>query len=687
MPKTAIIILTYNNLAYNKGVVASIKKYTKPETYELIMVDNGSTDGTKEWLEAEDGIKVVLNKENVGFPKGCNIGIAHADVENDILLLNNDIEVCHNWLDNLQTALHSDPKIGAVGGLDANHFRGALDEAGQHLNFAATDTSAIHQFAIKNNQLDPSRWRYTNFLTGYCMLIKRNVLNQIGLLDERFSPGNFEDDDLSFRILAAGYYLLQCHDCFIHHFGSQSFRKDEVTYWKLIDTNSKKFSDKWHFHAWDKSLQDHNLLRLLEADSADEIHVLHVGCHLGNTLFEIKNRYPHAHLYGVDTEGKYTDVIKNIITTHPTLAAFEKQLFDFILIGEFFEQLDHPRQFLIQAKEHLKPNGQLIVNIQNIMHYSVLRKLLNGHWQYGEQMALNKDNRIFLTANDIKTLFNDCGYINPLIFHWYLPTTTEEDAFIKNLCAIAGEDKAHLYRTSLYTVRFQNDPQFKNPQKICFISCVNNETHYQLALHHMNQLEIPEGFEIEHLAIPDAKSMSEGYNRAMKQTDAKYKVYLHQDVSIINKRFIFDMLEVFNQDEQIGLMGVCGVKKMPKNGIWWESNERYGQVIDSHTGVMSLLEFQAVTEKIERVEALDGLILMTQHDINWREDLFNGFHFYDASQCMEFARAGYLVVVPAQKSPWVVHDCGRKPNWQEAYERYRQLFLIEYKEEVQPSET
>lgn len=457
MRETSIIILTYNNLKYNKGVLESIKKNTKKDTYEVIIVDNASTDGTREWLQEQQGIKVILNDENIGFPKGCNIGITYANLENDILLLNNDIEVTHNWLENLQIALHSDPKVGAVQGLDAHHFHGMFNENGDPIDFNADDTSEIHIFATQNNVSNSNRWKYVNFLAGYCFLIKRHVLDQIGLLDERFSPGNFEDDDLSYRTLAAGYYLLRCHDCFIQHFGSKSFRNDEISYWKLIDTNAKKFIEKWGFHAWDKKHQQNNLLRLLEADETNPIHVLQIGSRLGSTLFDVKNKYPFAHLYGIETNENYGAVMKGIInlSTKPATEfplEFEKQLFDFILFGENFEQVGDPHEFLVKIKEYLKPNGQIIFNIKNIMHASVLENLLNGHWHYTDTI-LKKDDYTFLTAADIERLSKECGYYNTLIFHWY--SQAADESFIKSLCAITDEGKSYLYRTYLYTVRLQ----------------------------------------------------------------------------------------------------------------------------------------------------------------------------------------------------------------------------------------
>ena len=92
--KTSIIILTYNHLDLTKDCIESIRKYTEQDTYEIIIVDNHSQDETPEWLKTQSDLHVILNQENVGFPKGCNIGIEASARENDILLLNNDTIAC-----------------------------------------------------------------------------------------------------------------------------------------------------------------------------------------------------------------------------------------------------------------------------------------------------------------------------------------------------------------------------------------------------------------------------------------------------------------------------------------------------------------------------------------------------------------------------------------------------------------
>lgn len=113
--KTSIIVLTYNNLDYNQICLESIRKYTTANTYEIIVVDNNSTDGTREWLKEQNNIKPILNDENLDFPKGCNLGINASEKDNDILFLNNDTKVTPRWLDNLKICLYSDDKIGATG--------------------------------------------------------------------------------------------------------------------------------------------------------------------------------------------------------------------------------------------------------------------------------------------------------------------------------------------------------------------------------------------------------------------------------------------------------------------------------------------------------------------------------------------------------------------------------------------
>ncbi|OQM46897.1 hypothetical protein B6A27_03705 [Anoxybacillus sp. UARK-01] len=216
-----------------------------------------------------------------------------------------------------------------------------------------------------------------------------------------------------------------------------------------------------------------------------------------------------------------------------------------------------------------------------------------------------------------------------------------------------------------------------NDKKIAFIYCVNNRDLYEESVRYVKSLHVPEGYEIEFIAIEGAQSITSGYNQAMKQTDAKYKVYLHQDVFIVNKNFLVDTIQLFEKNEQLGMVGVIGAKTIPNSGIWWESENKIGKVYDSHTGKIELLQFEEVDQGYEPVQAIDGLLMMTQYDIPWREDIFKGWHFYDLSQSKEFINAGFHVGVPFQTRPWVVHDCG-EIIISEIFEINRRIFVRKY---------
>lgn len=234
MQVTSIIIPTYNGLALLKACVASIRKHTLVP-YEIIVVDNGSTDGTLAYCR-KMGLKLVSHPHNLGFPAACNYGLRFASGDL-LMLLNNDTIVTPNWLPHLHNCLNSAEDVGMVGPM-TNYANGK-----QKVRERFTTTQGM---ARKYNRVNPSLWKPTDRLVGVCLLFKRETFERVGLLDERFSPGYFEDDDFCYRVRLAGYRLLITGDCFIYHRGSVSFRKNgNEARRKLLRRNRRKFMDKW----------------------------------------------------------------------------------------------------------------------------------------------------------------------------------------------------------------------------------------------------------------------------------------------------------------------------------------------------------------------------------------------------------------------------------------------------------
>lgn len=351
--KTSIVLLTYNKLEYTKVCIESIRKYTEPGTYELIVVDNNSTDGSVEWIKAQNDIISIFNSENLGFPKGCNQGIEVSTGEN-ILLLNNDTIVTPSWLENLSTALYSSSNIGAVGAITnscANY---------QAINVALNDFNEIIEFALRNNISNEESWEERLRLIGFCLLVKKEVVDKIGLLDERYTPGNFEDDDYSFRIRKAGYKLLLCNDTFIYHFGHTSF-KENSDFGSLLNKNRLKFEHKWELDPYYIANIDIGIKNALEEERESRFRLLEIGCNGGATLLNIKNNFKNAVLYGIEK-------CENAVTGNETFAKiqvgnendthnFDEMYFDYIIF-----KYEHDNFNIIKKlKSILKDNGKFII--------------------------------------------------------------------------------------------------------------------------------------------------------------------------------------------------------------------------------------------------------------------------------------------------------------------------------------
>lgn len=212
----------------------------------------------------------------------------------------------------------------------------------------------------------------------------------------------------------------------------------------------------------------------------------------------------------------------------------------------------------------------------------------------------------------------------------------------------------------------------------CFIVCTNNMIYFDECARYINRLSVPDGYEVTLLAIENAKSITSGYNEGMNASDARYKIYLHQDAFIINQNFLFDILSLF-QDSSIGIIGVVGSPQLPYDGMMWHG-PRVGALYRQQPYTPSVSQSNTKIDYTE-VECVDGLIMITQYDLPWREDLFTGWDFYDISQCFEFRKSNYKVVVPEQVNPWVIHDDGIMTLWN--YDKNRQLFLKEYKDMLQ----
>jgi GT2 family glycosyltransferase len=243
-PRASIIVVTYNNLALNKLCLESLIRNTDYPNYEVIVVDNHSMDGTPGYLRYMEAqhpqIQVVLNRENAGFARANNQGIARSTGD-AIVLLNNDTIVPPGWLSRLLRHLENE-SVGMVGPM--TNFVG--NEAKLEVPYRTWAEMEI--FAQAHTWAHDGQVADIHMLAMFCVAFLRRTYEQIGPLDEQFGIGMFEDDDYAMRIKAQGLRVICAADVFVHHFGQAAFKKliERGQYNPLFEENRRRYEAKWN---------------------------------------------------------------------------------------------------------------------------------------------------------------------------------------------------------------------------------------------------------------------------------------------------------------------------------------------------------------------------------------------------------------------------------------------------------
>jgi glycosyltransferase involved in cell wall biosynthesis len=219
--KCSIIILNWNSLGLLKRCLSLVDKNT-PGPHNIIIVDNGSRDGSVDYITNLPDVKMVLNKENKGFPAGVNQGIKLADPDSDICLLNVDAEVQEGWLEEMYRTLNSIPDAGMVGPL-------------------GNEVASGHQRAgyVDRDCRTPN-------LYGFCLLIYRELIDKIGYFDESYGLGGWEDNDYCIRAKLAGYDLYIASKSLVVHKAHQVYRLNGMNHLEKDTENRERYLNKFY---------------------------------------------------------------------------------------------------------------------------------------------------------------------------------------------------------------------------------------------------------------------------------------------------------------------------------------------------------------------------------------------------------------------------------------------------------
>lgn len=234
---SSIVIVSYDALESTRACIEALRRSREDaHPIELVVVDNGSKDGSREWLAAQTDVRLVANDANVGAPAARNQGIALARGEY-VVFLDNDVVVTPGWLGRLLWHAEIDAHAACVGPV--------TDRAahGQAVEFTGGDAGR-DAFAAERARTHARQFKHASLLSSYCVLVKRAVLERLGGFDPAFSPWGFEDDDFTLRAALEGRHNRIALDVFVQHKAYRTQAKVD-RHNALLERNWERFRAKW----------------------------------------------------------------------------------------------------------------------------------------------------------------------------------------------------------------------------------------------------------------------------------------------------------------------------------------------------------------------------------------------------------------------------------------------------------
>ncbi len=438
--RATVVITAYNQ----KEILVRCLEWLQgvPGIADIVIVDNGSTDGTSELLaEIRGGGYIYFDEGFQSYGKAWNAVIDNFPMSEFIVFMEPQYMLGRACITRLIEVLQRD-KCG-IAAPKGNGFEGC-----QHMDIDAVDTLNRLEEAAAGELL------HSLYIAHGVWAISRQALEENGRFEELLCDPKNVFLDYKLRLVQKGYSFMVCGNALAYH----TLCGHTSAYASVVSEKEEReaLKNKWHMNYFNLA-PNRNLANMIDEEREAQIRVLEIGCDLGVNLLEIKNKYPNSQLYGLEINPSAVEIARHLVEAQ-TGNIEDKQIpfvgtFDYILFGDVLEHLRDPQGVIKYCREKLSEHGAVIACIPNLMHISVMRQLINGRFQYQDIGLLDRSHIHFFTYLQIVLMFQEEGYTLEDMRNIAPPFTPEEAQLAGKLLELSESTDMHMYQTFQYLVR------------------------------------------------------------------------------------------------------------------------------------------------------------------------------------------------------------------------------------------
>ncbi|MCR4640938.1 MAG: methyltransferase domain-containing protein [Lachnospiraceae bacterium] len=445
-----ILLLVHNQKEQTIRAVEHLRDLAAGgEEFSLILADNASDDGLRDWAEKQEDFSYAYMDHGMEAWGSVLKQLLEAfSPDGDILLMQSRFFPAPGVLEKMRKTLYSSEQCGMAACLTTEAINGE-QRPGEDVQ-SISEASAY----MEMHEKDPD----FRILGPHCgmYMIKEGLLGERVLIDPDIFSLTVLTTTFTLQLIRNGYHCLLCRS-------SVAF-EEKWEYPEALDgmlgsgRDHELMKKRWGMHYFGMSANPW-IRGLIDADEMAAVSVMELGCDCGATLLDIKNHFPNARTIGCDISEAAIEVAKSC-TDQAFVADIEKEdmpvpeeSLDYVIFADVLEHLRDPAKALRYVLKLLKPGGKLIASIPNVMHVSVMRQLLRGDFTYTETGLLDRTHIHLFTFNEIVKILKESGFEAEIVADRPIPLTDEDRRLIDGLMSLGGGAERFMFEAFQYHVR------------------------------------------------------------------------------------------------------------------------------------------------------------------------------------------------------------------------------------------